>query len=63
MLHYGNHSLGCLFKKSNDLFSPDRREAFQKIVDGFSAFKVIDQGLNRHPGSGKDRRAAHYIRR
>jgi len=37
----------------------DRREAFQKIFNGFAAFQGINQVLQGNPGAGKHGRATH----
>src|SRR5687768_4642116 len=40
----------------------DRREMLQKHVQRVPTLKVVDQGLDRHTRTLKDRSATHYIR-
>ena len=47
------------FNDSDGLRAFDRREAFQKIFNGFAAFQSVNQILQRNPRAEKNGRAAH----
>lgn len=50
-----------VFKKLDDLFACDRREALEKFVNRIPGLKVIEQCLHRDSGSAKNRSSAHHI--
>ena len=50
-----------LFEKTDDLCPADRREAVEKIVNGFSSLQIVEQGLHRHPSAGKHQGTAHHV--
>ena len=35
--------------------------AYDTALDGFSGFEAIEEGLNRHPSTRKNRSAPHHI--
>src|SRR5689334_4595363 len=47
------------FQYLNGMFLFHTGEVFQELIQCFTGFNVVEQRLNRHPCSGKDRCAAH----
>lgn len=39
------------------------REVFEKAIERVAGIDVVEQGLDRHPGSGENLRATEAIRR
>lgn len=46
-------------EEGKDLFSRNGGKAFQKTVEGVAGLQVLDEGLHRDPGPGKDGSPAH----
>jgi hypothetical protein len=47
-----------LFQKRDHLFAADARIIFEKVLDRVAAFEEVDQRVDGHAGTDKDRRAA-----
>ena len=63
LCHHFDHLFLRRFQKRDDLFSAYGWKTFEEIINGFSAFDVIDEGLDRHSRPGKNRSPTHHIRR
>ena len=57
-----NQQLTRLFQQGNGLFSADRREILQKIIQRVAALQVINRRPGRNARPGKAGRTAHYFR-
>ena len=60
-LHLGEHAGLGFFEEGDHLITSDSREALKEIVDRFASLQVLDQCLDWHASSYKDRRPAKYV--
>jgi hypothetical protein len=51
----------CFFERSNGRFTRDGRKSLQKVFERLSAFKVVEQRLDRHSRSAKHRSSTKNI--
>jgi hypothetical protein len=49
------------FDHSDDLLAFDGAEGIEEVVDGFTAFEIVDEILQRNACSNKDRCASHNL--
>lgn len=52
-----------LFEKVEHLFTGYGGEPIQEVVNRLAAFDVVNERLDWHPGSAKNRRATHHVLR
>jgi len=45
------------FEQGNHLLSMNTRKSFEKVIDGFARFQMIEQTLRGHASAGKNRSA------
>jgi hypothetical protein len=51
----------CFFERSDGRFTRDGRKSLQKVFERLSAFKVVEQRLDRHSRSAKHRSSTKNI--
>ena len=52
----------CFFESGDGGFPRDGGKSFQKVFECFSAFQVVEEGLDGHAGSAKHRSSAKNVR-
>ena len=60
-LRAGKQEVLCFLESLNCEFATDRGESIKEVVQGFAAFKVVEQRLDGHPGSTEHRCAVHHV--
>jgi hypothetical protein len=51
----------CFFESGDGHFTRDSRKSLQKVFECFSAFQVVEEGLDGHAGSAKHRSSAENV--
>ncbi len=51
----------CFFESGDGHFTPNGRKSLEKVFECFSAFQVVEEGLDGHAGSAKHRGSAKNI--
>src|SRR6267154_325537 len=58
----GNDQLFSMLQSGDGCLARHRRKLFQKLDERVSAFQIIEQILERHPGAAEDRGSAKDVR-
>ena len=58
----GGQEVSGLLQRGYGEFAADGREVAQELIESMTALQIIDEGLERNPGSDEDRLAAQDVR-
>jgi len=57
----GQERVACEVERGDGLVSPHGRELPEELVERVAALKVVEEGLDRHPGADEDRSATQDV--